>query len=103
MQIRIQILLLIKVIRICAHWSTNPPGLRFEPPRLFVSVQCPAWIHVEPLKLLNFDFDADPEPAFHSNSDPGQLPEIMRIWVCKGKFQDAVESNAIAAPSLIIL
>jgi hypothetical protein len=24
----------------------------------------------EPVKLLNFDFDADPDPAFYSNADP---------------------------------
>jgi hypothetical protein len=68
-----------------------------------VSVHCPARLHFEPLKLPNFDFNADPDLDFHDNSEQGQLPEIMRIRMCKGKFQDTVESNAIAAPSLIIL
>ncbi len=27
-------------------------------------------IHSEPLKLLNFDFNADPDPDFLSNADP---------------------------------
>ncbi len=29
-------------------------------------------LHLEPRKLLNFDFKAelDPDPAFHSNKDP---------------------------------
>jgi hypothetical protein len=27
------------------------------------------WRHFEPLKLLNFDFKADPDPAFNFNSD----------------------------------
>jgi hypothetical protein len=37
-------------------------GFHFEPPRL----------HFEPRKLLNFDFNADPDadPAFHSKADP---------------------------------
>jgi hypothetical protein len=31
---RIRILLLIKVMQICDHWSPDPPGLNFESPRL---------------------------------------------------------------------
>ncbi len=52
--------------QIIDHWSPNPPGLHFEPP-LF---------HCEPLKLLNVDFNADPDPdpAFHSNVDPVSDP-----------------------------
>ncbi len=34
MRVRVRILLLIKVIRICDHRCTGPPGLHFEPPRL---------------------------------------------------------------------
>jgi hypothetical protein len=46
-------------MRICDHWSTDPPGLHCERSRL----------HFEPLELLNFHFvaDADPDPPFHSN------------------------------------
>jgi hypothetical protein len=68
MQIRIQlftsmlirILLLIYVMRICDQWPTGPPGLHFECPQL----------HFESRKFLNFDFYADPDPAFRSNTDP---------------------------------
>ncbi len=34
-----------------------------------VSVQGSPRLHFEPLKLLNFYFRADPDPAFHSNAD----------------------------------
>jgi hypothetical protein len=40
---------------------------------LIVSVHVPPWLHFEPLKLLNFyfnaDLDSDPDPTFHSNVD----------------------------------
>jgi hypothetical protein len=49
---RIRILILIKVMRICYFWSIGPPEICFEP-----------------LKLLNFDLNADSSPAFHSNAD----------------------------------
>jgi hypothetical protein len=37
-----------------------------------VSVHSSPRLHCEPLKLLSFDFNADPDPdpAFHSNTDP---------------------------------
>jgi hypothetical protein len=35
-----------------------------------VSVHCPPLLHVEPLKLLNFDFNADSDQAVHCNADP---------------------------------
>ncbi len=33
------------------------------------------------LKLMNFDFDADPnpDPAIHSNADPDLFPKNMQI------------------------
>jgi hypothetical protein len=37
-----------------------------------VSVQGPPLLHFELLKLLNFDFNADPDPAFQSTADPDQ-------------------------------
>jgi hypothetical protein len=41
-------------MRICDHWSADPSGLQFEP-----------------LKLLNFAFNAEhPDPAFYYNADP---------------------------------
>jgi hypothetical protein len=35
-----------------------------------VSVYGPAFLYFEPLKLLNFDLNADPDLAFHSDADP---------------------------------
>jgi hypothetical protein len=35
-----------------------------------VSVHGPPGLYFEPLKLLNFDFNADPDSAFYSNADP---------------------------------
>jgi hypothetical protein len=67
--ILIRILLLIKVRRIAnlrplAYRPSRPP---FEPPRLHF--ERPR-LHLEPRKLLDFDFNAEPDPAFHSNADP---------------------------------
>ncbi len=39
-----------------------------------VRVHGSPWAHFEPLKLLNFDFTADPDPAFPSNADPDPQP-----------------------------
>jgi hypothetical protein len=39
-----------------------------------VSVHGPAGLYFEPLKLLNFDFNADPYQAFHYNPDPDSDP-----------------------------
>jgi hypothetical protein len=66
----IQILLLIKEIRIYDHCPTDPPALHFEPLRLHFERPRPSTAPFEPLKLLNFDFNADPDPAFNSNADP---------------------------------
>jgi hypothetical protein len=35
-----------------------------------VSIHGPPRLYIEPLKLLNFDFDADPDPASKNNADP---------------------------------
>jgi hypothetical protein len=47
-----------------ADQSIDPPGLNFEPPGLH-------WERFDPLKLLNFDFIAAPDPdfAYQSNAD----------------------------------
>jgi hypothetical protein len=63
-------MLLIKVMQVCDHWPTDPPDLRFEPPRLHVERPRPSTAPFGPQKLLNFDFDADPDPSFHFNADP---------------------------------
>ncbi len=48
-------------MRICGHWSADPPGLRFEP-----------------LKLLNFALIADPSPAIHSNANVYPYPAFEK-------------------------
>ncbi len=62
-------------------WPTDPasPGLHFEPLRLHFERPRPSTALFEPRKLLNFDFNADPDPAFLSNADPIQLPKIMPL------------------------
>jgi hypothetical protein len=42
--------------------------LRFQ--ASIVSAHGPPQFYFQPLKLVNFDFNADPDPAFHSNADP---------------------------------
>jgi hypothetical protein len=72
----IRIQLLFEVMGICDHWSIDPQGLQFEPPGL----HCERLrLYFEPLKILNFDCNADPDPAFYSNADPDPASEIMRI------------------------
>ncbi len=56
-RILIRIKLLFKVMEI--HFE--PPSLHFDGP---------SRLYFEPLKLLNFDSNRDPDPAFHSNSNP---------------------------------
>jgi hypothetical protein len=53
MRIRIRILRLIKVMRICNHWSTDSQRLHLEPHASIMSVHDPQWHNFEPLKLLN--------------------------------------------------
>ncbi len=60
------LLILIKVMRIWDYWSADPPGLYFEPPL----IHGPLWLHFEPLMLMNFDFNAGPDPASKNNADP---------------------------------
>jgi hypothetical protein len=74
MRIQIWILLLIKVMRISDYWSTDPPRLYLEPPRLHCELLRPSTPPFWSFKALNF---ADPDPAFFTNADPD--PKIMRI------------------------
>jgi hypothetical protein len=43
-----------------------------------LSVQGTLWLHFEPLQLLNFDFDAnpDPDPDFDVDADPFPNPSV---------------------------
>jgi hypothetical protein len=61
-RIQIRILLLIKGMRICEHWSTEPRRLHLGLQDSIVSVHGSPRLHFEPLKLLNFDFNAYPDP-----------------------------------------
>ncbi len=59
---------------ICEHWSIDPLGPHFKPSRLHCERPRPSPVYFEPLKLLNSDFNADPDPDFHSNADPDPDP-----------------------------
>ena len=61
MLILILLLLLIYLIQNCDRWSGNAS---------VVSVDGHTRLQFEPLKLLNFVFNVDPDPAFLSNADP---------------------------------
>jgi hypothetical protein len=50
-------------------WEYATTGLQTPPVLHFVSVHGPTRLYFEPLKLLNFDLIADPDPAFQSNKD----------------------------------
>jgi hypothetical protein len=50
-------------------WEYATTGLQTPPVLHFVSVHGPTRLYFEPLKLLNFDLIADPDPAFKSNKD----------------------------------
>jgi hypothetical protein len=66
----IRILLFITDMRICDQWPTDSLGFDLEPSRIQCERLRPPRLHFELLKLLNFDFNADPDPTFHSNVDP---------------------------------
>ncbi len=57
-------------LKICDHWHTYTPGLYFELPYLHCERPGTAVAPLEPSKLLIFNFDADPDPAFQSYAGP---------------------------------
>jgi hypothetical protein len=68
---RIRILILNKVIKIWDHLVYRP-SIHFEPTRLYCKRPRPSTaprFYLEHLKLLNFDLNTVPDPAFHSNAD----------------------------------
>ncbi len=77
MQIRIRILLLIKVMLSCEHWSADPPGLHFVPPRLHSERPRPSNAPFLASELLNFDLHADPH--FTLKRIRISVPKIIRI------------------------
>ncbi len=78
MRIWIWILFLVKVLRICDYWSTDPQVLHFKS-----------------LKLLNFDLNADPDPALHSNADPDPASENNADPDLQPCFKQVVSNSAI--------
>jgi hypothetical protein len=58
---RIHILLLNKVMRICATGLQTIQGFILSLHASIVSVHGPPRLDYEPIKLLNFDFNADPD------------------------------------------
>jgi hypothetical protein len=78
---RILIVIRIKLLFIVTEIHFEPPSLHFDGPLR---------LYFEPLKLLNFDINRDPDPAFHSNANPDPVPKIKQIknndvssvWLC---------------------
>jgi hypothetical protein len=77
MRIRIRILLLVKVMRICAttDLQTRSP---FWASTVYVER---LRLYCEPLRLLKFNFYADPDSAFTLMRIRIQLPKILRIRI----------------------
>jgi hypothetical protein len=125
-------------MRICDHWPKDPqapwlhlylhtfisecPWPSMAPfwasiPSL-VNVHGPPLLHFEPLKLLNFDSNADPDPAFYSNADPDpasrsnadpsgygsgsaalQLPYLcIKIFLARGRFCTWSQGKTAGSP-----
>ncbi len=71
-QIPVRILLLITVMWICNHCTglLTLQGSILSLHASNVSIHGPPWLHWEPLKILNFEFNSVPDLAFHCNVDP---------------------------------
>ncbi len=80
---RIWIQLFTKWWGILDNWSVDPPRLPFKHSGLFVSIYGRPRLYLT-LKLLNSDFNADPDLTFHSILIRIQLPKIMRIHAGPG-------------------
>jgi len=80
----LQIRITLMPIRFCSslrwcepvtdHWFTyrpfRPPFFASTHPLWYGSPQASKRLHFEPLKLLSFDFRADPDTTLYSNADP---------------------------------
>jgi hypothetical protein len=66
---RIRIQLLFEMMGICDRWFLDLPGPHLSLQTSIVSVHGPPRLYFSPLKVLNFDFNADQNSAFHSNED----------------------------------
>ncbi len=79
MRIRIQLLLLFKVKRICDYWSTDSQRLHFEPSRLQRERPGHPRLQYGTPQPLNFDNDADPDPACDFIADPDPAFHFKRV------------------------
>jgi hypothetical protein len=85
---RIRILLLIKVTEIILRLQASTVSVRSSPGLSF-----------EPLKLLNFDFNADPDTAWKYNADPygsgSSTPDehLLRLHLCGDPKTTAIEKR----------
>jgi hypothetical protein len=56
------------------RYDANLRLMVYRPPGSILGFRSFNWerpgLHFYPLKFLNFEFNADPDPAFHSNADP---------------------------------
>ncbi len=80
MRVRILILLLVKVMRICDQWFTAPPVLHFEPPCLHcerpLPSMAPFWVSLN----LNFNADSHPASKYRYTADPDPQPcNLLRL------------------------
>ncbi len=78
--IRIRIPILIKVMPICDHWSTDPPWLHFTPHASVVSIQGPPWLHFDPAFYSEAYTDQDPasqKDAALYGSGSGSAPQLF--------------------------
>jgi hypothetical protein len=55
-----------------------------------VSFHGPPWLHLESLKLINFDLNEDPDPAFHSNADPDSFSHSFSMRIRNPAFKPPV-------------
>ena len=63
--------------RLGGNWFKKKTRSKKSRDTVPLSIHGPSWLHFEPLMLRNFDFDADPDPAFHSTVDPDPNPAIL--------------------------
>jgi hypothetical protein len=73
---RIRILIIVKVVKILDHMSVEPQN-HFEPPGLVHGLPR---LYFLPIKRVNFDFNADPNSAFHYKADTDPASENNAIF-----------------------
>ncbi len=63
-----------------------------------MSFSGPSRLHFDPLKLIKFNFNADPDPAFFMNADPD--PKFMRIGFGSTTLTANTKKNCIGITQL---